>query len=227
MHTSLTNIRRVGIYDDMEDERESLAETLLDAGYSPVPCGPIQQEDLCVAQLKTFDAAIVDHRLSQGDYGNYKGASVVKRLYLDKHPALLVSGWSRADPEDVQPFQRYLSLVLRKGEYDISDVGSGFDRCLQEFDGKFSPTRIATRTLIQIARDFDADSSRQRVDALIPSWDPRQGVTFPVEIIPVRLRNALREGRHFFAHVNTGAESQDDLFYENFSLAPENNKNEI
>lgn len=217
-----TQISRVAIYDDRPDDREALAETLVDAGYEPVPLHQAYDSvEQCSNELARYDAAIVDHRLSPGNFGAYKGAEVVKQLYLTKRPALLVSGWSQGDPEDIQPYRRHLARILEKGEYEADDIRAGFEQCFSEFEGTFRPQRRATRTIVRIAFDFEPSSSRQRVEAFVPSWHPHEGVTFALDVIPEGLHEHLTAGIRFLADVNTGADSQDELFFDNFELAPE------
>lgn len=219
---SVTQISRVAIYDDRPDDRETLAETLEDTGYEPVRLDePFNSVEQCTNELARYDAAIVDHRLSPGNFGAYTGAEVVKRLYLTGHPALLVSCWSQGDPQDIQPYRRQLACILEKGEYEAPDIIAGFRQCIAEFEGIFIPQRRATRTIVRIAFDFDPNSSKKRVGVFVPAWHPQEGVTFALDIIPENLRGNLREGTRFFADVNTGANSQDELFFENIELAPE------
>lgn len=217
-----TKISRVAIYDDSAEHRDALAETLVDAKYDPVPIDvPFETAERCSQELEQYDAAIVDQRLSPGNFGAYMGSEVISKLY-DKHrPALLVSAWSQVDREDIQQYRRNLACILAKGEYEPEDIRAGFEQCIFEFEGTFSPQRRATPTIIYIAADYDRDCSRKRVNAFVPSWDPNQGISFPIDIIPIDLIDHLREGTYLSADVNTGADSQDELYFENIELAPE------
>ncbi|MEH1949535.1 MAG: hypothetical protein V7K77_21650 [Nostoc sp.] len=42
-----------------------------------------------------------------------------------------------------------------------------------------------------------------------------------LRLIPENIRVALKPDIRLFAHVNTGAEKSDDLYFEKFELAPE------
>lgn len=215
-------ISTVVIYDDDQDHRESIEEVVHDANYKPVVIKKaFRSLEQCLSGIKKYDAAILDHRLSPGNFGSFKGAEVVQELYRQRFPALLVTAWSRGDPEDLQPFRRQLASVIAKTDIEPETIRSGFQLCVGEFREEYALGRRPTRTIVRIASDFDEDSRMARVEAFIPSWDPRQGVTFPVTLVPEPLRGYLKTNVRFFADVNTGADSQDELFFENFELAPE------
>jgi len=219
LHTNAS----IAIYDDDEISRESTADNVYDAGYKPVLIEePILNIDDCVRYLLNYDAVLIDHRLSGGNFGNYTGAEVVKRLYPNKKPALLITAWSEGDPEALQPYNRYLVNVIKKGKEDeLNQIKKGFETCVNEMNNIYLPERRPTRTIIIIASSFDSQDDLNRVNVFIPSWNPNEGVTFPVDIIPKELRPYLKADQCFFANVNTGAESQDELFFENFELAPD------
>ena len=214
---------KIAIYDDIDEARESTADIIHDAGYIPIVINePIVNFDDCVNHLAKFDGVLIDHRLSAGNYGEFNGAMVIRQLYSRKKPALLFTAWAVGDPEALQPYKRYLVNVVSKGEEDeLEKIVNGFKICVDELNNIFIPERRPTRTIIVIANDYEGEENLNRVDAFVPSWNPNEGVTFPIEIIPEQFRSYLKEGQLFIADVNTGAESQHDLFYENFELAPD------
>ena len=74
--------------------------------------------------------------------------------------------------------------------------------------------------LLRITNITD-ESNEQVVDAIIPSWNPRWAVRFPVSLIPSGFHDILAPDVAFFAQVNIGAERSDDLYFREFELAPE------
>ncbi|WP_155901345.1 response regulator [Mariprofundus ferrooxydans] len=215
-------INRVAIYDDDPTNRESLADVLSDAGFDPTPIDhPASDLNDCVTMLMQFDASLMDHRVKAGGYGNFDGAAVVQRLYAQKRPSVLVTAWARGDWEELQPYRRQLVDVISKEDADDIRICEAFDRCLKEYIGNYPPDRRPTKTIVRIAETYDPGNGHHRVRAFVPAWDPQEGVTFPIDIVPNTLREYLKEDIRLLAEVNTGALSQEELFFENFSLAKE------
>jgi hypothetical protein len=106
--------------------------------------------------------------------------------------------------------------LLPKDEIDPSSLIAALERCESEVRGSVPQSRRRHRTLVRIDR-----VQGDLVDAFVPAWNPNQAIRFPVSIIPVGHRANLRADNRFFAMVNTDATTADDLFFENFSPAPE------
>ena len=217
---------RIAIYDDQDDSRESSVDNVYEAGYVPEPIKePLFTIDDCVSYLSNFDGALVDHRLSPGNFGDYTGAEVVSRLYSLKKPALLITAWAHGHPEALQPFNKFLVNVVKKGEDDeIEQIRTGFKTYVDEINNIFVPERKPTRTVMVVASDFEPNEGLDRVDAFLPSWNPNEGITFPIDIVPEEFWPYLKKDQCFLVNANTGAESQHELFFENFDLAPDLNE---
>ena len=131
--TELEQIKRIAIYDDQPDSRESLCEIVHDSGFIPVAIDiPFQSFEDCMFAIKKFDAALFDHRLSEGNFGNFKGAKAVAYLYKDHFPAFLVSAWTDGDPEDLQVYRKYLPWVVAKKDIETEHITDGLEVCLGE-----------------------------------------------------------------------------------------------
>jgi len=63
--------------------------------------------------------------------------------------------------------------------------------------------------------------SGPQVIAFVPQWHTNEAVSFPESIVPIRLRAELKKDRFLIARVNTDAELNEDLFFENFELPPD------
>ena len=214
---------QIAIYDDQDDSRETTAEYVYDAGFTPIPIdSPIYDLEECIKHLYKFDAALVDHRLSPGNFGEYEGAQVVSELYKKKKPALLITAWAEGDPEAIQPYKRHLPNVIKKDDENlIEGIIQGFDNCVNEINDFYTLERNPVKTIMVIASNYNEETDLKRVNAFLPSWNPYEGITFPVEIIPIDLRKHLKQDVCFSVFSNTGAKSQHDLFFYDFALAPE------
>jgi hypothetical protein len=62
----------------------------------------------------------------------------------------------------------------------------------------------------------DMGSKQQIAFAIVPGWDPRQVVRFPVDIVSFPLRRLLKPDARFVAKVNIGAETPADLYLSDF-----------
>lgn len=213
------NLIRIAIYDDESGFRENMADIILDAGFDPVPINqPFGSLPDCILGLKQFDRAVLDHRLSPGNFADFLGVVAVKELYSTNFPVLLMSAWDETPEaiEELQPYRRQLAKVITKSDACEDLLIEGFDKCIGEFHGSFELDRRPARTLMRIVSCGDT-----RVNAYIPSWGPKTGVSFPKIIIPGALHPHVIEDAWFCAEVNTGADSLDELYFENFTLPPE------
>jgi hypothetical protein len=94
----------------------------------------------------------------------------------------------------------------------------GFKQCLGEFENSYSSSRKPWRTIIKI-EEIDRVSIRTMVYALVPAWNPRKIVKFPLSLIPENLQKNLKSEPHLFAKVNIGANHHDELYFTEFEVA--------
>jgi hypothetical protein len=104
---------------------------------------------------------------------------------------------------------------------DPKTIRAGLQNCVREIRGFVPSERKPHRALVRID-ELDGN----RVTAFVPQWNPLQAVYFLDSLIPEHLRNDLVAGRHFTAMVNIGAKDADELFFEDFVLAPEPDPND-
>jgi hypothetical protein len=55
----------------------------------------------------------------------------------------------------------------------------------------------------------------------VPQWNPLKAVRFPSSLLGDFESDDLKSDTLFIANVNIGARSADELFFDNFELAPE------
>lgn len=216
------DIERIAIIDDSQSARDSLAEVVEDADLVPIPREE-SFDDLasCLEFVrKSSHAALVDHRLSPGNYASFSGAEVVSLLNKSKFPSLLITAFSTGDVDIIKPHLRFIPRIIPKGEAVPDLIQAGLKECICENNNEFSIERAPTRTLIYID-DVARDTEPSRVFAFISSWDPTEGVAFLINVIPNKLHSYVQPGARFFADVNTGASRQEQLFYTNFTVAEE------
>lgn len=217
-----TTINRVLVIDDKPDYRDALVECIADANLEAITQDkPIKTiRSLMVSLKKQADAAILDHRLKPGNYASFNGAEAV--AYLNKHrvPAILVTSWTGDDIDNIRPFRRAIPVLIRSGDAEAKVIIQGFEQCIKEFTNVYSPRRQPRRTLMRI-EEVIKESGRKFVYALIPGWNPDEGVRIPFEMIPNKLQRMVVPGRRFYVHVNLGAIHRDELYFEKFEIAEE------
>ena len=68
------------------------------------------------------DAAVCDHRLRYGGFGDFSGADLAARLIIRKHPAILVTQYLDQEADvAIRKFRPHLPVVLRRGQADEPD----------------------------------------------------------------------------------------------------------
>lgn len=206
----------LAVIDDDETVRETNAD-MLSEKFEPRPlAGPFSSlEELVQRTRQTAEAAICDYQLKTHTFAPCTGAEVVAELYRAKFPAVLMTRFKRSDAEAIRPLRPYIAVVLDPKHFDPETVADALQACQEEFEGNPRPTRKAWRTKVDID-DTDAVGGKTFVKAILPGWRPDEGIKFPMSIVPEKLHSKIEPGGHLYAYVNTGAESQDDLFLRDF-----------
>lgn len=203
---------KVAIVDDNDESRETLRDELEEYNFVPEPLlGPFQTVGSLVDAVRAkADVAICDHHLI-ANYAGFDGAEAVASLYERQLPAVLVTAWSKAELQEIQPFRRHIPVLLTPQEAEIERIARGWDVCRQEFMGQFLPSRRPWQTLVQI-EDIDGED----VFVTLPGWRSDEVIRLPKGAIKKDLQRYVKPGERFFAMVNKGAEQQADLFFEDF-----------
>ncbi len=218
--------KRIAIVDDDKILAETTAWDVEEAGYEPflVTDGNFTDVNTMVSFIisKNVQGAVCDHRLSNsGLLANFDGAKLVAALYDLKLPSLLTTQYKDIDTDvSIRKWRHKIPVLLSREEADASSIAKGIEDCTSELSGKIPSTRKSRRTIV-IITGIDKESHELVIDAFVPSWNPHKAVRFPASLVPEHLRDALKPDVCLFAHVNTGAEKSDDLYFEKFELAPE------
>ncbi len=213
------SIISIAVVDDSDDARETLSAELRDAQFNAKPLiGPFKSADELVGIARgEADAIVCDHHLSTRNYAYCTGAEAVAISYDVRFPAVLVTSWSKALIDDMRRFRRKIPVLLSHDEADPDVIAKGFEICIQEFSNHFLPKRRPWKTLLRV-EEVDLDTKNPIVFANIPGWNPSEIIRFPMDIIPFEFRAEIKPGTRFFAKVNTGAESDEELYFDEFEF---------
>ncbi|HBB31584.1 MAG TPA: hypothetical protein DDZ80_16935 [Cyanobacteria bacterium UBA8803] len=222
--TQVFREKTIAIVDDDTAQSKATAWEIEDAGYQPflLDEGSFHTVDELVSLIReNAQGAVCDHRLSNSGFANFYGAELVAALYDLRFPSLLITQYTEMDTSfSIRKWRHKIPVLLSREEADASNITKGIEVCRSELSGKIPSTRKSRRTIVSIT-NIDEESGETVVDAFVPAWNPYKAVRFPAILVPENLRDALKPNVCLFAHVNTGAEKSDDLYFEKFELAPE------
>ena len=173
-----------------------------------------------------MDAVVCDHRLREGGLADFYGSQLVASLYDLKKPAILITQYLYDTHTTIGAFRRKIPVLLTRDELTPMSLKRGIDQCSDELEGRISRDRRPHRTIIRIER-IDKESGQEVVEAFIAGWKSKQAVRFPASLIPEDLledvRSSLKDvqsSTRLFAKVNVGATRPEDLFFNDFEMAP-------
>lgn len=213
-------IESVAIVDDNEDARLSMHDELSDSAVEPrIVRGQYFEdaEKLVTAARDEADAAIFDHHLSTYNFARCSGAEAVAVSYDQQFPAVLITAYSNADIDGIRRFRRRVPALLTPEQADPDSIQRAFEVCVLEFKQHFLPSRKPMKTLVRV-EDVDLEPKMPIVYAIVTAWNSEEVVRFPLDVMPERLRSRAIAGARFYAVVNIGAESQTDLYLEQFEF---------
>jgi len=214
---------RIAIIDDNYDARRLASIEVRDAGYDYFFPDSVPQEvsDMAYLIKQNASGALCDHRLAFGSYASFQGAELVAFLYDIGFPALLVTQYSEIDADvSIRKWRKKIPTLISREEMSAESIKIGFEKCLSELRGTKNTERIAHRTLLRVTgREYE--SGEEVVDVVIPGWNPQKAVRFPLSLINSDIRDKVQLECRLFAHINIGANDSEDLFFENFEIAPE------
>ena len=216
--SGVRDIERVAVVNDNDDSRETTSAELASVNFVPkMLLGPYSQlAELVSAVMAESQAAVCDHHLSTRGFAFCTGAEAVATLYRERFPAVLVTNWSKADFDLIRTFRRGVPVLMTPTEIDPEAIKQGFKICIDEFRGEFLPIRQPWQALVQI-EEVDMDDNPPIVKAVVPSWSSLV-VRFPLSLIPEHLQRYAKPENRFFAKVNTGAEDEADLYFDEFEF---------
>ena len=211
-----TTIERVSIVDDDERARESYEYSLEELELSPVQeAGPLKDLQQFLQRLPTrADAVLCDYHLrKQGNYASFNGDEIVVACYRDSFPAVLCTTYTDVDINLMRSSRRFIPALLKPDELDPDNIARGFERCIQEFDGRYQPSRKPWRTLVRVE---EVEPDEDYFYVIISGWNPRKKIRVSLDDLPNNIRPLVKPEKRFHAQVNVGAENHEDLYFDSW-----------
>lgn len=78
-----------------------------------------------------------------------------------------------------------------------------------------NPSKRMMRSLIRVS---EVDIANGFVYVIIPGWDTEIKIKLEMNKLPTEVNELLLPGKRFHAKVNIGAESQEDLIFDDWEL---------
>lgn len=224
---------RVAVVDDISRYALTAAGIAEEAGLVPSIIsseahGPYGQIGQLIQQVMELNcgAVICDHRLSQVRFAAFTGAEFVAELYSKGVPGVLLSTFSAIDSDtSIRLHRARIPSLLGRNDLDPDHILDGLSLCDDELKGRTVPERRPRRTLVRVV-DVISEGGEPVVDAILHTWNPSEAIRFPLRIIEDQqisrtLTTAFDGELRLFAKVNVGCQSESDLFFQEFELAPD------
>lgn len=172
---------------------------------------------------QNHDAVICDFNLKTKNYSTHNGDEIVSSLYARKIPAVLCTRWASDLPEPVRHRRRQIPVVLTPNDLTSESLREAFSICINEFSGEFSVLRRPWRTLVRVEGGEDVGGGHFRLNVVIPAWNPSIGLTFVVPTtgnaaLSSICKQATSDIVRIFGQVNLGAEKEEDIYIDGWSL---------
>jgi len=219
------SIERVRLIDDDEDVRQGYAVHVEDMDIAVNDeKGPIHDLTSLLSTIQGQDAVICDFNLKVKNYSSINGDEIVSGLYRSHIPAVLCT---RNEPhlnEAIRRKRRYIPVVLSPKKMTHETIIHAFQTCIEEFNGVFAPPRRPWRTMLRIEGGESTSDGLLRVNVVIPEWDPSTLLNFEWQMSDNEAlqlaKKSVENGDilRMYATVNVGADVQDDIFVEEWSL---------
>lgn len=216
----------IAVIDDDPEEVFATSMVLEDAGFEAKSFELKREpmEDLLQRVASSSIALVCDHRLNGRVHIPFSGAELVHRANLQFHlPSVLSSTYvSRDQGTSIRKWRDGIPCLLGKDEQSPDSLRSALAITIAELEGRVTRSRIGFPAVIEVLEVQERGESPSIV-AIVPAWKPSTSVEIPLEIIQCDIQIAASDlsGAWLEAEVNCHAEEERDLFFRNFSLAPD------
>ncbi|CAL9510269.1 hypothetical protein SUDANB32_03610 [Streptomyces sp. enrichment culture] len=216
----------IAVIDDDPEEVFATSMVLEDAGFEARPFELKREplEDLLQRVASSSVALVCDHRLNGRENIPFSGAELVHRANLQFHlPSVLSSTYvSRDQGTSIRKWRDGIPCLLGKDEQSPESLRSALAITIAELEGRVTRSRIAFPAVIEVV-EVQQHGESPSVVAIVPAWRPSTSVEIPVDIIQRDVKISVSDlpGTWLEAEVNCHAEEERDLFFRNFSLAPD------
>jgi hypothetical protein len=223
-----SEIHRVAIIDDDYIQAQTTGLNVEEANFEPFIIRADSRfermEDLLTKLLETGSQAVLcDNRLTPQGYAAFNGAGFLALLYDQKvMPSVLITTYVDMDAdESIRRWRHKIPVLLDRDSAANPEVlKRGVFESARELRGEVSVERKPYRTLIRVT-NVDKETKEPILDVIIPSWNPKRAVRFPLSLIKQDIQVDVQLGTRLFAEVNIGAEDPQELYFKDFELAPE------
>ncbi|WP_155273607.1 hypothetical protein [Xanthomonas arboricola] len=221
-------IRTVAVVDDGDDTAQAMINVLEDGDFEAYRQAASSSLEALVEEIvNKSDAAVCDHRLRYGGFGDLSGADLAARLTKRKHPTILVTQYLDQEADvAIRKFRSDLPVVLRRGQADEpEEIRDAFARCITEIDRGRRDGRTVQRTLLQVL-SISSVNGEKVIDAIVDGFDSTDAVRFPLQLVAESERDKVKEGTLLVADTNVRATEKVELFFENVGIAEEPDPND-
>ena len=219
----IAGIATVAVVDDDPTSAAAMSDSVRDAGFQPAVLAVddfSDLEDMVSKVSATAQAAVFDHRLSYGAHAQFTGAQAVAALYDRRVPGMLVTTFMVDTDVSIRQVRDRVPVLVERKAVDGEAIFEGLQRVAAELRDGPDASRLARRVLVRIEAISNEDGEPV-ADAIVPSWDPKDAVRFPIRLLPAKLQVDAEAlvGRRLMAMVNIGAASRAELFLRDFEPA--------
>lgn len=218
---SFEDVRVVAVLDDVDDDREMTTMAVQAAGFTVIEMPGQLDIDGAISWLRANAHALVtDHNLRWGDAAPFSGAELARRCNEIGFPAVLVTGYTVDTFTSIREHRRGVPELVLRGELDGDRVASALAVVYGEVTDRPSVTREPRPAIVRVDR---VNAEAGQIDVVVSQWNPHLKVSMPMSLLGtenVPDDPADLVDRRYFAIVNTGAESEEDLYFEKFQEAP-------
>jgi hypothetical protein len=217
-------ISRVRLIDDDAVVRSGYryaVEDLDDDMVAEEVTGPIASVESLLSEVDhDAEAVICDYNLRMTNYSAVNGDEVVKGLYVSRIPVVLCTRADEHLPWPIRQKRRFIPRVLHPNCLEPEALLECLRVCIDEFAGIFTPSRKPYRGLVRVeGGDFSDDGKLVHSQIVVPAWTDQLvpydfDASFGNVFEKIKLAVTAGAATHFFAHVNLGAESTEELFID-------------
>ena len=206
-------ISRVLIVDDDSAARDGYGYPVEDLELEPVKVeGPVETvESFLIEAKQSADAVVCDYHLRKHNYAICDGDTLVAECYKVGIPGILCTTYTDVDVDIRRDYLRYIPALLRTSP-EPETLVEAWRSSLCEISGTFRPTRRPWRTLVRVDEVTDGGY----LYAIVPAWSPQQKIRLYKDSLPKEILDLVEPGKRFHAQVNIGAESHEDLFFDDW-----------
>ncbi len=210
------SVSRISILDDDRAVRQSYEMSVQELGLQSLnEAGPLGSlDEFAPKMLNRADAAVCDFKLRVKRYASFDGAALVARWYDLGFPALLCTKYDRASADEIRRFRPKIPVMFTPNDLDPERIVKGLTVCLRELNGAAAPSRKLWSTVVRV-EDVDHERSPSAY-LIVPAWNPNETVRLLLADVTVELQELFKPEARLMAQVNLGAESYEDLFFQNW-----------